>query len=123
VQGAIDGLAAAQVQEIRRNDHGAAPAAMNGRKSPRINAFRRYCLAFHVSNTSHFFLQVKGYPSALPSNREASPFHVIEWADSPGDAWSHAYRRRGIVAIQRPFNWAEELGYIPASPIKKISKP
>jgi len=51
------------------------------------------------------------------------PFHVIEWADSHGDDWSPAYRRGAIVAIQRPFNWAEELGYIDASPVKKIKKP
>jgi len=28
-----------------------------------------------------------------------------------------------MVAIQRPFNWAEELGYLAVSPIKKIKKP
>lgn len=50
------------------------------------------------------------------------PYHVIEWADKHPD-WSNAYRRGAIVAIQRPFNWAEELGYIPVSPIKKIRKP
>ena len=53
---------------------------------------------------------------------DLKPFHVIEWADSHPD-WSNAYRRGAIVAIQRPFNWAEELGYIAASPIKKIKKP
>ena len=53
---------------------------------------------------------------------DLKPFHVIEWADSHTD-WSPAYRKGGIVAIQRPFNWAEELGYIAASPIKKIKKP
>ncbi len=37
--------------------------------------------------------------------------------------WSNAYRRGGIIAIQRPFNWAEELGYTPRHPIKKIPKP
>jgi integrase len=51
------------------------------------------------------------------------PFHVVEWADSHGEDWSAAYRRGAIVAIQRPFNWAQELGYIAASPIKKIKKP
>jgi integrase len=50
------------------------------------------------------------------------PFHVIEWAEEHAD-WSDAYRRGAIVAIQRPFNWAEELGYISASPVKKIEKP
>lgn len=53
---------------------------------------------------------------------DLKPFHVIEWADQHPD-WSPAYRRGAIVAIQRPFNWAEELGYIPQSPIKKIKKP
>lgn len=51
------------------------------------------------------------------------PFHVIEWVDSHGDAWSPAYRRGAIIAIQRAFNLCEELGYIPASPIKRIHKP
>ena len=54
---------------------------------------------------------------------ELKPFHVVEWIDSHGDAWSPAYRRGAIIAIQRPFNWAEELGYIPATPIKRIKKP
>ncbi len=54
---------------------------------------------------------------------ELRPFHVVEWADSHGQAWSNAYRRGGIVAIQRPFNWAAEMGYIATSPIKKVAKP
>ena len=33
------------------------------------------------------------------------------------------HRRGAIVAVQRPFNWAEELGYIHSSPVKKIKKP
>lgn len=62
-----------------------------------------------------------------PSNKfpasELKPFHVVEWADSHGDSWSNAYRRGGIIAIQRPFNWAAELGYIAASPIRRVPKP
>jgi integrase len=50
-------------------------------------------------------------------------FHVVEWADAHAESWSPAYRRGAIVAIQRPFNFAEELGYITATPIKKIKKP
>jgi hypothetical protein len=60
--------------------------------------------------------------AALPVS-ELRPFHVTEWADSHGEDWSPAYRRGGIVAIQRPFNWAAELGYIAVSPIRKIPKP
>jgi integrase len=54
---------------------------------------------------------------------ELKPYHVAEWADSHGKAWSNAYRRGGIIAIQRPFNWAAELGYIPASLVLKVPKP
>lgn len=68
------------------------------------------------------FLNRKPETARLPAS-ELKPFHVVEWADSHGDAWSAAYRRGGIVAIQRPFNWAEELGYISSSPVKKIAKP
>lgn len=53
---------------------------------------------------------------------ELKPFHVIEWIDKH-QGWSAAYRRGAIVAVQRPFNWAEELGYISSNPIKKIKKP
>lgn len=50
------------------------------------------------------------------------PFLVVEWADSHTN-WSNAYRRGGIVAIQRPFNWAVKLGYIEVNPIRHIEKP
>ena len=53
---------------------------------------------------------------------ELRPFHVVEWVESHPD-WSPAFRRGAITAIQRPLNWAEELGYIPGNPIKKIKKP
>jgi integrase len=68
------------------------------------------------------FINRKPEVARLPA-LELRPFHVVEWADSHGDAWSDAYRRGGIIAIQRPFNWAEELGYLAASPIKRIKKP
>lgn len=68
------------------------------------------------------FINRKPEAARLPVSA-LRPFHVIEWADSHGEDWSNAYRRGAIVAIQRPFNWAEELGYIDASPIKKIKKP
>ncbi|MFO0966424.1 MAG: tyrosine-type recombinase/integrase [Gemmataceae bacterium] len=51
------------------------------------------------------------------------PFHVIEWVDSHGEDWSPAYRRGAIMSVQRAFNLAEELGYIDASPVKRIKKP
>jgi hypothetical protein len=67
------------------------------------------------------FLDTLKEPHRMPA-AALRPFHVIEWADAhPG--WSATGRRGAIVAIQRPFNWAEEMGYIPATPIKRIKKP
>jgi integrase len=68
------------------------------------------------------FINCKPEAAKLPVS-SLRPFHVIEWADSHGENWSNAYRRGAIVAIQRPFNWAEELGYISANPIKRMKKP
>lgn len=53
---------------------------------------------------------------------DLKPFHVIEWLDAhPG--WGQTYRRNATAAIQRAFNWAEELGYVASNPIRKIKKP
>ncbi len=50
------------------------------------------------------------------------PFQVIEWVDKH-PSWGDTTRRNAIVAIQRPYNWADELGCIPLSPIRRIKKP
>lgn len=60
-------------------------------------------------------------PAEMPVS-SLKPFHVMEWADKHS-TWSPAFRRGAIVAIQRPFNWAEKLGYIDRTPIKHIEKP
>jgi hypothetical protein len=67
------------------------------------------------------FMDTLKEPDKLPVP-SLKPFHVIEWTDQHPN-WSNAYRRGAIIAIQRPFNWADELGYISGSPIKKIKKP
>jgi integrase len=53
---------------------------------------------------------------------ELKPFHVIEWVDRHPD-WSPTFRRGAIIGLQRPFNWAADLGYIDSSPIKRVPKP
>ncbi len=53
---------------------------------------------------------------------DLKPYHVVEWVDSHQN-WGDTYKRGGIVAVQRALNWAEEMGYIAASPVKKIKKP
>lgn len=50
------------------------------------------------------------------------PFHVVEWLDARPD-WGPTYRRHAIGAVQRAYNWAEELGHIESNPVRKIKKP
>ncbi len=50
------------------------------------------------------------------------PFHVLEWLDA-FPSWSAGMRRGGIQAVQRAFNWADEVGLIESSPIAKMRKP
>jgi integrase/recombinase XerC len=50
------------------------------------------------------------------------PYNVIEWIDAQ-TGWGDNYSRGAIVAVQRAYNWAEELGYIESTPLKKIKKP
>jgi integrase/recombinase XerC len=50
------------------------------------------------------------------------PFHVVEWVDGQ-ERWGDTYKRGGIVAVQRVMNWAEEMGHIEATPLKKVTKP
>lgn len=71
----------------------------------------------HIDN----FLKFLGDNSSIPAT-DLKPYHVIEWTDSK-DTWGSTYKRGAIVAIQRAYNWAEEMGYIAATPLKKIKKP
>jgi integrase len=66
------------------------------------------------------FLNHLGAPPLAAT--DLRPFHVVEWTGSHSD-WSSTYRRGAIIAVQRPFNWAEEMGHISSSPSKKIKKP
>ena len=50
------------------------------------------------------------------------PYHVIEWVDSH-EQWGDNYRRGAIVAVQRLCNWAEQMGYVDNTPLKKVAKP
>lgn len=50
------------------------------------------------------------------------PYHVVEWVDSH-EGWGDSYKRGGIVAVQRACNWAEQMGYIDTTPLKRIAKP
>jgi integrase/recombinase XerC len=67
------------------------------------------------------FLAHLGESADIPAC-ELKPYHVVEWVDEQAK-WGDTYKRGAISAVQRVFNWAEELGYIEASTIKRIRKP
>lgn len=50
------------------------------------------------------------------------PYNISEWVDSK-EGWGDNYRRGAIIAIQRVYNWAIEMGYLESSPIRKVPKP
>lgn len=67
------------------------------------------------------FLDHLGDQADMPV-AELKPYHIVEWIDAH-EKWGDNYRRGAIVAVQRAFNWAAELGYVADSPVKKIKKP
>src|ERR1700761_4871299 len=71
----------------------------------------------HLDNFLAHLGDAKDTPAA-----ELKPYHVIEWIDAQ-TGWGDNYARGAIVAVQRAYNWAEEMGYIAASPLRKIKKP
>lgn len=67
------------------------------------------------------FIDSLSHPDKMPVG-ELKPFHVVQWADRH-PSWGANFRRGALIAIQRPFNWAAKLGYIPSSPIPYLEKP
>jgi integrase len=67
------------------------------------------------------FLKHLGNQALMPAT-DLKPFRVIERVDSH-ETWGATDRRGTIVAVQRALNWAEEMGYIAASPVKRVKKP
>jgi integrase/recombinase XerC len=67
------------------------------------------------------FLVHLGDQSNMPL-ASLKPYHVVEWVDSH-ETWGDTYKRGGIVAVQRAGNWAEQMGYIDVTPLKRIAKP
>jgi hypothetical protein len=67
------------------------------------------------------FLTYLGNQALMPVI-DLKPYHVVEWVDSHQN-WGDTYKRGGIIAVQRAMNWAEEMGYLAASPVTRVKKP
>ena len=92
-----------------------------------FDKFLDWC-RLHRAPTTYVFYhdKIQSFLDSLPDSRmpadDLKPFHVIEWVDKYPD-WSQMSKRQAMVAIQRPLNWAEEVGHIKISPIKRLKKP
>jgi integrase len=69
----------------------------------------------------HGFLAHLGGSSRMPL-ADLKPYHVVDWVDGHG-RWGDTYKRGAIVAVQRVCNWAEQMGYVEAAPLTKVTKP
>ena len=93
-----------------------------------IDKFLDWCQTHRAPRTYEWYRQhLQNFLDVSGAGRLAvgqlKPFHVVEWVDSHGGAWSPACRRGAIIAVQRPFNWAAKLGYVPATPLPFVEKP
>jgi integrase len=67
------------------------------------------------------FLDSLPDPAGMPA-ADLKPFRLVEWADRH-PTWGDSHRRGALIAVQRPFNWAAKLGYIPANPLRGLELP
>lgn len=74
----------------------------------------------HKEHIQNFLDETPGL--AAQAADQIKPFHVQEWVDRH-PTWGDSYRRRRIISILRPYNWAAKLGYIDANPIRNVEKP
>jgi integrase len=93
-----------------------------------LDKYLDWCKKHRAARTFEWYSDhLQSFLNSLPNPAELTvadlkPFHVVEWVDAHPD-WSATYRRGAIVAVQRPANWAYDLGYIASNPIRKIAKP
>lgn len=85
----------------------------NSHRSPRTKEW-------YTGHLDNFLLHLGD--SANHPAMSMKPYHVVEWVDSK-PRWGNTYKRGAIVAIQRVYNFAEEMGYLSSNPIKKTKKP
>jgi hypothetical protein len=93
--------------------------------------FRKYldwCIQHRSARTAEWyeehlasFLAHLGYQADQPL-ASLKPYHVVEWVDSH-ETWGDTFKRGGIIAVQRACNWATEMGFIDATPLKRVAKP
>ncbi len=93
-----------------------------------FDAFLDWCQKHLAARTYDFYAEylqdflTRTRTGRLPAAR-LKPLHVIAWADEHIGVWSPTTRRGAIIAVQRAFNWAVQVGHVPASPVPFVEKP
>jgi hypothetical protein len=105
----------------------APPAKVVGLSLAEVfDKFLDWCRLHRAPGTYDFYHHpIQSFLDSLPNPHiavaEMKSCHVIEWTDLHPD-WSPMFKRQAMVAIQRPLNWADEVGHIAAIPIKQLKK-
>ena len=90
-----------------------------------IDAFLEWTLKHRAERTYDWYrIRCQWFLDANPSLAvdEFQPYHVQNWIDSHPQ-WSDGHRRGCIIAIQRPFRWAQKMGYLERNPVQHLEKP
>lgn len=106
---------------------GAPPGPVDLGVAELLDKYLDWCQRHRASRTYEWYLAIlqsfaRSLPDASMPAGDLRPFHVVEWSDSQ-TTWSPTSRRQAIVAVQRAYNWAEDMGHLDRSPIKKVAKP
>ncbi len=105
-----------------------SPPAVGPSVGEALEKYLDWCQKHRAAKTYSWYKDhLQSFADALPSAAvmpvaDLKPFHVIEWVDKHPD-WSSTTKRGAIGAVQRAFRFAEELGYIDKSPVRRIQKP
>ena len=56
------------------------------------------------------------------SFEQLKPFHLAKWV-AKHPSWSATHQRNCMRAVQRPYRWAHQMGFIDSNPIEYVEKP
>jgi len=82
----------------------------------------------HTKSTTYGWHRqyLQGFVASLDDKQlqvsDLKKFHVTRWLDAQ-TTWGANSRRAAIASVKRAFNWAVDEGYIPHSPVARLSKP
>jgi hypothetical protein len=73
-------------------------------------------------NRDHIQRFLDSFADASMAASGLKQYQVVEWVDGHSTL-GDSHRRGAFIALQRPFNWADKLGYILANPLSGLELP